>query len=158
MSSCGQTVGGTVLYQNYGDIDVLEAIDHVTQNYAIGRDRITITGASMGGATTWYLITHYPDLFAAAAPFCGYCNYQLREKPGGLTFHMHPWEEPSWQSGSAVRIIENLQHTPIWIVHGEWDRAVGGGVPVTYSRQMAEKLACLGYPDGYTEVPGAGHG
>jgi pimeloyl-ACP methyl ester carboxylesterase len=150
--------GNGSLYQNYGEVDVLEAIDHVIQNHAIDQNRVTITGASMGGAATWYLITHYPDLFAAAAPFCGYCDYQLWEKPGGLTFHMHPWEEPSWQSRSAVRIIENLQHTPIWIVHGEWDRAVGGGVPVAHSRQMAEKLASLGYPYRYTEVPGTGHG
>jgi predicted peptidase len=71
--------GNGSLYQNYGEIDVLEAIDYVTQNYAIDRDRITITGVSMDGAATWYLITHYPDLFAASAPFCGYCDYQLWE-------------------------------------------------------------------------------
>ena len=76
----------------------------------------------MGAAATRYLITHYPDLFAAAAPFCGYCDYQLWEKPGGLYFPYAPL------GGAAVRIIEDLQHTPIWIVRGEWDRVVGGDV------------------------------
>ena len=46
--------GNGSLYQNYGDIDVLEGIDHVTQNYAIGRDRITTTGGNR------YPVSHYP--------------------------------------------------------------------------------------------------
>ncbi|HCK16574.1 TPA: hypothetical protein DHW51_20775 [Candidatus Poribacteria bacterium] len=150
--------GNGSVYQNYGEIDVLEAIEHISSIYAIDRDRITVTGASMGGAATWYLISHYPDLFAGAVPFCGYCDYQLWEKPGGLTFHMHQWEEASWKSRSAAFIVENLRHTPVWIVHGEWDRAVGGGVPVEHSREMAKKLDTLGYTYEYTEVPEIGHG
>ena len=112
----------------------------------------------MGGAATWYLISHYPDLFAAAAPFCGYCDYRLWEKPGGHTFHLHEWEEPSWQSRSAAFLIENLAHTPVWMVHGEWDRGVGGGVPVEHSRQMARRMEEQDYPYKYTEVPKTGHG
>jgi len=150
--------GNGSVYQNYGEIDVLEAIEHIATIYAIDHNRITVTGASMGGAATWYLISHYPDLFAGAVPFCGYCDHQLWEKPGGLTFHMHQWEEASWKSRSAAFTVENLRHTPVWIVHGEWDRAVGGGVPVEHSRQMAKKLATLGYTHKYTEVPETGHG
>ena len=146
------------VYQNYGEVDVLEAIEHVAAHHAIDRARISITGSSMGGAAVWYLVSHYPDLFAAAAPFCGYCDYRLWEKPGGLVFRMHPWEEPSWQSRSAAFLVDNLRHTPLWIVHGEWDRAVGGGVPVAHSRRMAELLAERGFPHTYTEVPGTGHG
>ena len=150
--------GSGSVYQNYGEIDVLEAIEHVASNYAIDRDRITITGSSMGGAATWYLISHYPDLFAGGAPFCGYCDYRLWEKPGGLTFHTHEWETPSWQSRSAAFLIENLAHTPVWIIHGEWDRGVGGGVPVAHSRQMAQLMEERDYTYKYTEVPKTGHG
>jgi len=146
------------IYQNYGEVDVLEAIEHVASHYAIDRDRITITGSSMGGAAVWYLISHYPDLFAGAAPFCGYCDYRLWEKPGGLTFHMHEWEEPSWQSRSAAFLVENLEYTPVWMVHGEWDRAVGGGVSVEHSRQMARLMEQKGRLYTYTEVPKTGHG
>jgi dipeptidyl aminopeptidase/acylaminoacyl peptidase len=145
------------VYQNYGEVDVLEAIEAVAKRYPIDRDRISITGASMGGAATWYLASHYPDLFAAAAPFCGYCDYRLWEKPGGLTFQMREWEEPSWQSRSAAFLAENLARTPVWIIHGEWDRAVGGGVSVEHSRQMDRLLAGLGSPHTYTELPGVGH-
>ena len=150
--------GSGSVYQNYGELDVLEAIEHVASNYAIDRDRITISGSSMGGAATWYLISHYPDLFAGAAPFCGYCDYRLWEKPGGLTFHMHEWEMPSWRSRSAAFLIENLAHTPVWIIHGEWDRGVGGGVPVEHSRQIAQLMEERDYTYKYTEVPKTGHG
>ena len=146
------------VYQNYGEVDVLEAIKHVASHYAIDRDRITITGGSMGGAAVWYLISHYPGLFAGAAPFCGYCDHRLWEKPGGLTFHMHEWEEPSWRSRSAAFLLENLEHTPVWMVHGEWDRSVGGGVPVEHSRQMARRMEEKGYTFRKTEVPKTGHG
>ena len=150
--------GSGSVYQNYGELDVLEAIEHVASHYPIDRDRITITGSSMGGAATWYLISHYPDLFAGAAPFCGYCDYRLWEKPGGLTFHMHEWEAPSWRARSAAFLVENLVHTPVWIIHGEWDRGIGGGVPVEHSRQMVQLMDERGYTHKYTEVPKTGHG
>ncbi len=149
--------GSGSVYQNYGEVDVFEAIEHVKENYAIDEDRISVTGASMGGAATWYLISHYPDVFAAAAPYCGYCDYRLWEKPGGSTFHMHEWEEASWRARSAVFLIDNLAYTKVWMVHGEWDRGVGGGVPVEHSRKMARLFEEAGYDFRYTEVPETGH-
>jgi predicted esterase len=150
--------GDGSVYQNYGEVDVLDAIEHVKAHYAIDPDRISITGSSMGGAATWYLASHYPDLFAAAAPFCGYCDYRLWKKPGGYTFHMQEWEEPSWMSRSAAFLVENLEHTKIWMIHGEWDRAIGGGVDVAHSRQMADLFTRRHYDFRYTEVPATGHG
>lgn len=144
--------------QNYGEVDTLEAIEDAAEKHNVDRDRITITGSSMGGAATWYLVSHNPDRFAAGAPFCGYCDYRQWEKPGGFTFHMHAWEEPSWRARSAVLLTENLEHTPLWIVHGEWDRSVGGGVSVQQSRQMARLLEEKGFSHQYTEVPQTGHG
>jgi len=61
--------GDGSIYQNYGEVDVLEAIEHVASHHAIDRARITITRSSMDGAAGWYLISHYPDLVAGAAPF-----------------------------------------------------------------------------------------
>lgn len=147
--------GGKSVYQNYGEIDVLEAIEHVCSCYPIDRDRISVTGTSMGGAAVWYLASHYPDLFAAAAPFDGYCDYRLWEKPGGHTFQLHDWEVPSWQARSAACIIESLASTPVWMTHGEWDRAIGGGVSVEHSRQMARLMAEHLYAHKYTELPRA---
>ena len=145
------------LYQNYGEVDLFESIDAISDDYDIDRNRISITGASMGGAATWYLISHYPDFFSAAAPFCGYCDYRLWPKLGGTTFPRMPWEETSWKSRSAMLLAENLEHTPQWIVHGEWDRAVGGGVPVEHSRNMTRLLESMDYPVRYTELPNTAH-
>ena len=146
------------IYQNYGEVDLFEALEHVCRIYSIDRNRISITGSSMGGAATWYLASHYPDVFAAAAPFCGYCDYRLWDKPGGLTFHMHDWEEHSWQSRSAAMLAENLEHTAVWAVHGQWDRSIGGGVPVEHSRRMAGLLEEQGLSCKLTIVPETGHG
>ncbi len=149
--------GGGSVYQHYGEIDLLEAVEDACTKYPIDRDHISVLGHSMGGAAVFYLTSHYPDLFAAGAPLSGYCDYRLWAKPGGYTFHMHEWEEPSWRSRSAVFLPENFLHTPLWIAHGELDRAIGGGVPVEHSREMARLLNEKGYRYQYTEVAGAGH-
>jgi dienelactone hydrolase len=147
---------GTV-YQDAGEVDVLEAIAFAASRWPVDRDRITITGTSMGGAATWYLLAHRPELFAAGAPFCGYADYRLWAKPGGLAFPTKPWEEPSWQARSAVFHVQNLDRIPLWVIHGAWDRAVGGGVSIEHSRAMVRALQARSAPVRYTEVPGAGH-
>ncbi|MFC1735640.1 prolyl oligopeptidase family serine peptidase [Candidatus Hydrogenedentota bacterium] len=144
--------------QNYGEVDVLEAIEDVCAKYPIDRDRISIHGNSMGGAAVYYLVSRFPDMFSCAVPTAGYCDYRLWEKPGGSTFHMAEWEEPSWQARSAVFLPENFEHTPMWIMHGEWDRAIKGNVPVEHSRQMNCVLSDMGFNVKYTEAPGEGHG
>jgi hypothetical protein len=146
------------VYQGYGDNDVYEAIAAAKEVSAIDEDRIYVTGASMGGASTFFHSSHRPDFWAAAAPFCGYCDYKLWEKPGGTTFDRQPWEEHSWIARGAAYRPENFRHLPIRMTHGEWDRGVGGGVPTEHSRQMARKLKALEYPHLYVEVPKTGHG
>ncbi|HEX2517474.1 MAG TPA: prolyl oligopeptidase family serine peptidase, partial [Chloroflexota bacterium] len=148
---------GTV-FQGYGEVDVLEAIDAACARYPIDPQRVSLYGSSMGGAGTWYLATHHPDRFAAMAPFAGYNDYRLWGRPGGMTFPLFPWEEPSWRARSAIFLLENLRHTGIWMVHGAWDRAVGGGVDVAHSRNSAAGLEALGIHHRYTELPETGHG
>src|SRR5262249_7553656 len=55
-----------------GEIDVLEAMDHVRRNYRIDDDRLVMRGFSMGGAGCWQFAVHYPALWAAAAPGAGF--------------------------------------------------------------------------------------
>ena len=150
--------GDGSIYMNYGERDLFEAIEDVCKKHAIDRDRIYLYGHSMGGAATWYLASHYPDFFAAAAPSAGYCDYRLWKKPGGWTFHLNEWEEPNWISRSACYLTENLEHTPVYIIHGEWDRGTGGGVDVRHARQMRDLMTEAGFPPKYLEVPEKGHG
>jgi pimeloyl-ACP methyl ester carboxylesterase len=152
---CGR--GNGSLYQGCGEVDVYESIEALRARVAIDPDRISVTGASMGGAATWYHASHFPDFWAAAAPFCGYCDHRLWEKPGGSTFPLQAWEDFSWTSRGAAYRAGNLRHTALRIAHGEWDRAVGGGVPVEQSRQMDRKLTEAGIPHVYIEIPKTGH-
>ena len=76
---------------------VKELIDHILEEYPIDRDRVSITGFSMGGFGTWDVICTYPKLFSAAAPICG----------GGL----------SWRAGA-------LKTLPIRVFHGDADTVV----------------------------------
>lgn len=127
-------------------------------HFPVDPDRVSLMGGSMGGAATWYLASHYPDRFAAAAPFCGYADYQLWEKPGGHIMRTQDWERFSWESRGAAYRVENLTNMALWITHGEWDISIGGGVPVEHSRQISAHLTKLGVEHRFTEVPSCGHG
>jgi predicted peptidase len=72
-------------------------LDHIEKNYKIDRDRIYVTGLSMGGFGTWMCLHESPKRFAAAAPICGGAN-------------------PEW--------AEKLTSIPIWVFHGDKDPLV----------------------------------
>ncbi len=77
--------------------DVKALIDKVAADYGIKRDRICITGSSMGGYGTWEMGITYSNFFSAIAPVCG----------GGM----------QWRS-------EKLATTPVKAYHGNKDDVV----------------------------------
>lgn len=84
--------------EQWWNIDVLLALlDDIEKNYKVDKERIYVTGLSMGGFGTWSLAARAPDRFAALVPICG----------GG---------EPYW--------AERFAHVPIWVFHGAKDKAV----------------------------------
>ena len=76
---------------------VLDLIDTVASEYRIDKDRIYLTGVSMGGYGTWDLVARRPELFAAAIPVCG---------------------------GGDPAQAEKLAKLPIWAFHGDADPLV----------------------------------
>ncbi|MDZ4689577.1 MAG: prolyl oligopeptidase family serine peptidase [Planctomycetaceae bacterium] len=76
---------------------VAELVEHVAGHYAVDRDRIYLTGLSMGGFGTIRTLAAYPDLFAAGAPVCG----------GG-------WDH----------YAKALKDVPMWFFHGDNDIGV----------------------------------
>lgn len=76
---------------------LMELIDEIVANYAIDKDRIYITGLSMGGYGTYDLLMRRPELFAAAVPVCG--------------------------AGDITKASE-IANIPIWIFHGAKDDVV----------------------------------
>ncbi|PUA29109.1 MAG: hypothetical protein B0W54_00375 [Cellvibrio sp. 79] len=49
-----------------------DLIEHLAATYQIDRDRIYVTGISMGGGGSWELAARRPDLIAAAVPMSGH--------------------------------------------------------------------------------------
>lgn len=50
---------------------LLAFIDYICDTLPVDRDRVYLTGLSMGGTGTWMLAMADPDRFAAIAPVCG---------------------------------------------------------------------------------------
>lgn len=74
-----------------------ELIETVATDCHVNRERISISGCSMGGFGTWEMICTYPELFSAAAPICG----------GGM----------AWRAGL-------LKDLPLRVFHGGVDSVV----------------------------------
>jgi predicted peptidase len=54
------------------NLDSLNALlDYVIRKYRVDKNRIYLTGASMGGSGTWAFATAHPEKFAAIVPVCG---------------------------------------------------------------------------------------
>jgi hypothetical protein len=66
-----------------GEIDTLEILDKMKQEYAIDENRVLATGFSMGGAACWHMAVHYTDLWAAASPGAGFCETRVYQKMDG---------------------------------------------------------------------------
>lgn len=50
---------------------VIAILDEVCQTYSVNRNRIYVTGLSMGGYGTWGALSRHSKLFAAGMPLCG---------------------------------------------------------------------------------------
>jgi predicted peptidase len=46
-------------------------LDEIVSKYKVDRDRVYVTGLSMGGFGTWALAAYTPERFAAIVPICG---------------------------------------------------------------------------------------
>ncbi len=49
----------------------IEIVGRLVDELPVDRDRVYVTGHSMGGAGTWHVLAQRPDLFAAGIPVCG---------------------------------------------------------------------------------------
>lgn len=71
-------------------------IDRAVEYFKADKDRVYLTGLSMGGFGTWYTAMAFPEKFAAVAPICG----------GGMP----------WNAGVLTM--------PVWAFHGLKDTLV----------------------------------
>lgn len=74
---------------------LIQLVDEMASKYRVDKDRIYLTGVSMGGGGIWYLAARDQEKFAAMAPICGNCDASMAPR---------------------------LDNIPIWAFHGAQDK------------------------------------
>jgi len=126
----------------------LAALQASIKEFHGDRNRIYLTGLSMGGFGTWELAARNPGRFAALVPICS----GVRPQKDWPQLRVTLVDDPKITDPYA-EIARLIGSTPVWIFHGDADPAV----PVTESRNMAEALKAANAKFKYTEYPGVGH-
>lgn len=105
-------------------------LDEIERTHQIDRDRVYVTGLSMGGFGTWELARRYPSRFAAIAPICGGTDATLTAR------------------NQAFKTL------PVWAFHGDADPVI----PVSRSAEAIDALQKAGNAEAkITVYPGVGH-
>lgn len=114
---------------------LLAFLEYVCQELPIDRDRIYLTGLSMGGTGTFMLTMAAPEIFAAIAPVCG----------SGIIWY-----------------AEKLRNVPVYMYHGDLDDTVPIQESVTMLTKIHERgghaqlKICYGYKHNSWDVAYAG--
>lgn len=126
----------------------MRALDDSIAAWHGDRQRLYLTGLSMGGYGSWQIAVDHPRMFAAAAIICGGIRHpndsadlSLRGMPAGT-------EDPYAWAAARVGAL------PVWIFHGALDDVV----PPQESRQMFAALKARGDDVRYTEFATLNHG
>ena len=142
--------------------DVVSGIDYVLKRYPIDSKRVGHTGHSYGGFMTNWLITQYPDRFAAAITGAGITNwvsdygtadiYRTKE----TEFYGTPWDPAARDrmiKQSPLSYAGRVK-TPTLFIHGEVDQRV----PYEEGEQMYFALKRRGVPAKMIQYAGQPHG
>lgn len=115
---------------NIRDLDYL--LEEVLKNHNIDKNRIYLTGLSMGGFGTFAWAAEHPERFAAIAPICG---------------------------GGDPRMARALADIPAWVFHGAKDKVVpitGSSEMVDALKELDADVKFTIYPeaghDSWTET------
>jgi predicted peptidase len=114
------------------------ALDDVESSYDVDRDRIYVTGISMGGYGAWLIALLQPERFAAVVPVCGGLDRREAANAG---------------IDGYAEAAGALKEIPQWVFHGDADDII----PVEESRLMVRALREAGADVRYTEYAGVRH-
>ncbi|ADG70038.1 phospholipase/Carboxylesterase [Planctopirus limnophila DSM 3776] len=85
------------VFERWDAGELLALVEHILKTTHSDKDRVYLTGLSMGGFGSWRLAAKQPTLFAAVVPICG---------------------------GGKAEYAESLKSLPIWTFHGDADSVV----------------------------------
>jgi predicted peptidase len=85
--------------------------EYYAESYNGDKDRLYVTGISMGGYGSWDLLARHPGVFAAAIPICG---------------------------GADPEMAENISKTPVRAYHGDSDDIVPPSGDIAVNKALKE--------------------
>ncbi|MFO0665632.1 MAG: prolyl oligopeptidase family serine peptidase [Polyangiaceae bacterium] len=139
---------GNSLYTAEAESEVLAAMDALAQTMPIDPLRVSLWGASMGGAGATTIGFHHPDRFATITSFFGDAKYDL----GGYVRGILP-NEAAAHRVNPLDAIENARHVPVWLIHGENDKTS----PIRQSELLYAALTERNYRVRFDRDKQAGH-
>lgn len=134
----------------------MAALEDAIVEFHGDRQRLYLTGMSMGGQGVWLLAAANPHKFAALAPVCGFLRLENDDdvidpaQDQALLAQFPELLEPDPAAAFARRIGK----TPVWIFHGAADDLV----PPENARALDRAMRAGGGEVRYSEYEGVDHG
>ena len=141
--------------------DVMAGVDYAIAHYPIAKNRVATMGHSYGGFMTNWLITQYPDRFAAAISGAGIVNWVSDYGTADIArtketeFYGTPWDS----TGRTTMIRQspltyaNRVKAPTLFINGEIDQRV----PYSEAEQFFVALKKNGVPAKVIQYQGMPH-
>lgn len=139
---------GNSLYTADAETEVLAALDALGQTLPVDPRRVSLWGASMGGAGATTIGFHHPDRFATITSFFGDAKYDLSGYVRGIL----PTEAAAHRV-NPIDAVENTRHVPVWLIHGENDKTS----PIVQSELFFAALGERSYRVRFDRDKTAGH-
>lgn len=104
-------------------------IENAVEEFGGDKNRISITGISMGGYGTWDMITTFPKYFSCAAPVCGGgVSWRTRSLGGVKIWAFHGIDDDAVPVENSLEMVKRAKHagaeatltTFDHIGHGSW--------------------------------------
>jgi predicted peptidase len=127
-------------------ISMKALVDHVAATQPVDRNRIIVTGLSMGGFGTWTMLAEFPDLPAAAVPICGGGNPAKAEKFKDVPIRVYHGAKdqsvPQKKSDEMVEALKKAGGKPDYTIfpdaaHDSWTQAYDD--PKLYQWMLEQK-------------------
>ena len=140
----------------------MAGVDHVIAHYPVDRARVATIGHSYGGFMSNWLITQYPDRFAAAAVGAGIANWVSDYGTADVArtketeFFGTPWDPAAREimmRQSPLIYADRVKAATLFI-NGEVDQRV----PYSEAEQMYVALKKNGVPAKVIQYAGQPHG
>jgi pimeloyl-ACP methyl ester carboxylesterase len=139
---------GNSLYTADAEDEAMRALDALAEVAAVDPRRVSIWGASMGGAGATTVGFHHPDRFARVTSYFGDSKYDVTTYVRSIL----P-DDPAAHLVNALDVVDNARHLPVWLIHGEDDATS----PIRQSEMLARAMRDAGFSVRFDRVPHLGH-